>query len=142
MKPIKKIAGDILIFFYYIQRKNGTPIADILRFSNNFNGPIAIEGNNQFNEGILKIASESHIDAYNAINYLYEKGFIECKIKSDTGGDDYIMLKVSSSGIDIIEGIERGKDEKKEFNIIFNIKIAENMNIDSLIKTQLGISLL
>lgn len=138
MKSIKNIAGDILIYFYYLQRKNGAPIIDILRFSNNFHGPIKIEGENQFNKGIREISSDSDIDAFNAINYLYEKNFIECKISSDTGGDNYIMLKVSAWGIDVIEGIERGEKEKKEFNFVFNIKLADNINIDSLIKNELA----
>jgi hypothetical protein len=137
MKSIKKIAGDILIYFYYLQRKNGTPIVDILRFSNKFHGPIVIEGNNQFNEGILRISEESHVDAFNAINYLHEKELIECKISSDTGGDNYIMLRVSALGVDVIEGIERGERERNEFNFTFNIKLADTINVDSLIKNEL-----
>lgn len=44
---------------------------------------------------------------------------------------------VMSGGIDIIEGIERGAEARKVFNVTFNFKLAENINIDSLLKNEM-----
>jgi len=138
MKPIKKIAGELLLYFYTLQRKQGIPIAEHVRFKNHWGGPISVTGDGSFEKTILKIGNGSDIDVFNAINYLLEKNFIDCKASTDTGGYSYIWLKVSAFGIDIIEGIERSKEAKNEFSVNFNIKLADNINIDSLIKNELG----
>ena len=47
-------------------------------------------------------------------------------------------LRLTAYGVDIIEGIEKSDKEKEAFKINFNIKLAENINIESLIKAELG----
>lgn len=147
MKSIKTIAGDLLLFFYARQRKTGT-IEDIIEFQNDrykeqFVGdPSELKGqelkaNSQLSKGILEISEDSN-NAYNALRYLKEKGFISWKKDRISGVSEvFLNLRVSASGIDIIEGIERGENEKAQFNFFFNIKLADNIKVDSLIKLQL-----
>jgi len=144
MEPIKKIAGRILLYFYLIQRNDYSKLCDLVlefqmrHFSDkNEKSPKIIHKDNEIVQNLLKIAGNDN-NVYNALKYLENKGFIEMSKSSDNVNDNFLNFSVSSAGIDIIESIERGKEEKREFNIIFNIKVADNINIESLIKTELG----
>jgi len=144
MEPIKTIAGKILLYFYSIQRSDYAKLHDfVLKFQmrhfsdKNEKSPKVIHKDNEIVQNLLKIARDDN-NVYNALKYLEDKGFIEMSKSSDNVSDNLLNFSVSSVGIDIIEGIERGKEEKREFNIIFNIKVADNINIESLIKAELG----
>ena len=137
MKPIKEIAGEILLFFYALQRKNAFPIMEIVRFSGIHNNNISIgRGESSFIKDLKNISSSAS-DIYNALRYLEEKRFIDFRESNDTGGDVFHSIRVTAYGVDIIEGIEREEEERKKFYITFNIKLAENINVESLIKTKL-----
>ncbi len=136
--PIKHIAGDLLLFFYDFQRKNGFPPKNVVRFSGVFEGQISLLDRGDLENRLLEISRGSSADAYNALRYLEEKNFLDFKKASDTGGDLLHGFHVTAYGVDIIEGIERGPEEKKEFHMTFNIKLADTVNIDSLIKAELG----
>jgi len=41
-------------------------------------------------------------------------------------------------GLILLKGLKGGEKEKNEFHVVFNIKLAENINIESLIKAELG----
>lgn len=140
MKPIKTIAGDLLLFFYVQQRKFGS-IQDALEFSEEPYGAVHNNGkelasNSQLAKAILGICENSN-DAYFALCYLGEKGFMNWTNNQASFIELFFNLRVTASGVDIIEGVERGKDERNQFNLTFNIKLADNINIDSLIKNQL-----
>ena len=45
---------------------------------------------------------------------------------------------VTAGGVDIIEGIERGEAERNNFYLTFNIKLADKINVESLVKNELG----
>jgi len=144
MEQIKTIAGKILLYFYSIQRSDYVKLHDfVLEFQmrhfsdKNEKSPKVIHKDNEIVQNLLKIAGDDN-NVYNALKYLEDKGFIEMSKSSDNVSDNLLNFSVSSAGIDIIEGIERGKEEKREFNIIFNIKVADNINIESLIKAELG----
>jgi hypothetical protein len=47
-------------------------------------------------------------------------------------------FRVTASGVDIIEGVERDVTAKQNFTINFNIKVADNITVESLIKNELG----
>lgn len=139
MKSIKKISGDILLFLYSLQRKEGIPQHEIIRFSHFGEGKVSeFECSEKLKGVLMKLADDSIQDLYGAMIYLKEKHFIDCKWEIDSGGDNIFLLRVSAFGIDIIEGIERGKEEKNQFNVNFNIKLADNINLESLIKTEIG----
>jgi len=143
MEAIKKIAGKMLLYFYTLQRNDYSSLYDfglsfqMRHFPKGEKSPAINDKNNEISQTLIKISGNDN-NAYNALIYLCEKGFINMSKTSDNVSDHFLNINVSSEGIDIIEGIERGETEKKEFNIIFNIKIADNINIESLIKTELG----
>ncbi len=144
MEPIKKISGKILLYFYSIQRSDYAKLHDsILEFqmrhfsSDDNKSPQIINKGNEIVQDLLKISGNDN-NIYNALIYLDDKGFINMSRSLDNVSDNFLNFSVSSAGIDIIEGIERGESERKKFNIIFNIKLADNINVESLIKTELG----
>lgn len=136
-KSIKKIAGDLLIYLYSFQRENAFSLEALVLNFNLENG-VNMTDRSKFGEVVIKIADNSSNDAYNAFKYLFESGFINYKVSTETRSSSIYHINLTSAGIDIIEGIERGAKEKDKFNITFNIKLAETINIESLIKTELG----
>lgn len=144
MEPIKTIAGKILLYFYSIQRIDYAKLHDLMlafqmrHFSNpNEHSPKMERGNNEVIENLLKISNNDN-DIYNALKYLQGGGFIEMSDSKDNVGDHFLNFNVTNYGIDIIEGIERGDEEKRVFNINFNIKVADTVNIESLLKAEVG----
>ena len=141
MKPIKTIAGEILLYLYYIQRKCFSELNDaMIRFEfGSFNNK---ETNfSQRELSILnldKFSSYSDNDILNAVNYLNDSGLIYFKESKDNIGTILFNFKLTDLGIDLIEGIERGDDEKKNFNVTFNFNINNDVTIESLIKTEFG----
>jgi len=144
MKPIKTIAGRILLYFYSLQRSDYSKLHDfVLEFQmrhfpdKSEKSPKISHKENEIVRSLLEI-SDNDNDIYNALKYIADKGFIEMSKNSDNVGDYFLNFCVSSIGIDMIEGIERGEEEKKIFNITFNIKIADSINIESLLKAEIG----
>lgn len=78
------------------------------------------------------------VDIYNSLVYLKGHRLIDYNKMGDTGSENFAGFKVTSNGVDIIEGIERTEEQKRQFNIIFNLKLADNISIDSLIKNEIG----
>lgn len=138
MTPVNKIAVDLLFFFYDLQRKNGFSSNSIVRFAGIFEGKIDLQGKGVLCEQLLMIARGSSADAYNALHYLEEKNFLAFKKSTDTAGDLLHGFRVTAYGMDIVEGIDRGPEGKNEFNVTFNVKLADNVSVDSLIKADVG----
>lgn len=138
MEPINKIAGRLLLYFYALQRQNAFPSMEIVSFFGIQENKTEMESSSNFVKGMLKVSKKSAADIYNSLRYLKEKRFIDFKEVKTTIGDLLHNIEVTAWGVDIVEGIERSEEEKKKFNITFNIKIADNINIDSLIKNELG----
>ncbi len=144
MEPIKTIAGKILLYFYSLQRSDYSKLHDLVlgfqmrHFSDkNEKSPKISHKENEIVQNLLKISNNDN-NIYNALKYLTDKGFIEMSKNSDNVSDNFLNFSVSSIGIDVIEGIERGVEEKKIFNVTFNIKVADNINIESLMKAEIG----
>jgi len=138
MRSVKKISGDLLLYFYAVQRKRGIANGDIIRFSHFGDGEITeLNCDESLKKAVMKISNASLSDAFNAFSYLKEKGFIDSKWSPDSGGDNIFNLRVSAYGIDIVEGIERGPEERNQFNLTFNFKLADNIKVESLIKNEL-----
>lgn len=135
MEPIKKIAGDLLLFFYAQQRKRGFPDENIIEFGNAENMGVVVKKSTSI-EGIMTVCKGSSTDAYNAIQYLREKSFIECNESDETNGILIYGIRVTAQGVDIVEGVERDKEGRDMFYITFNIKLADNINVESLIKNE------
>ena len=137
MRPVKEIAGELLLYFYTQQRKNGFgSMMEIIRF----NGwdDITVSDTDGLAKDLLALCKGSAADLYGGLKYLEQNYFVDLKISRDSGGDSMHNFAVTSRGIDIIEGIERGQDERNNFYVTFNIKLADDINIESLIKNELG----
>lgn len=135
---IKEIAGKILLYYYEIQRENPVKLHQATTFfelkpPGEFK---SIGGNDEINTNLLKI-SDSTPDLYNAFNYLRQQGMLATD-SNISNQYNFHGMYVSDRGIDIIEGIERGEEEKRQFNITFNINVENNMNVESLVKANLS----
>jgi hypothetical protein len=141
MESIKKIAGKILLYFYFLQRIDYRDINNInIRFNiwNRSDNQDILEKRDSTIFNIDKFNSYTNNDLYNAIVYLHDSGLISYYDSEDNCGISMISFKVTASGIDLIEGIERGETEKKEFNIIFNFNITQDITVESLLKAEFG----
>lgn len=144
--PIKTIAGEIILYFYLLQRKNVTDLHyAILNFRLKLTPETKIDGieMQDRNTSILKeekFNAYSDVDLFNALTYLNELSLISYEeIKDISGGSHINQLKITAQGIDLIEGIERGQQEKREFNITFNFNIKNDVTVESLLKAELGL---
>lgn len=143
--PIKTIAGEILLYFYLLQRRNVTDLSyAMLHFKLKLTPETKIKGIEmlQRNESILKeekFDNYTDVDLFNALTYLRELQLITYEeIKDISGGSHINQIQITAQGIDLIEGIERGLQEKKEFNITFNFNIKNDVTIESLLKNEFG----
>lgn len=136
MKPIKEIAGELLLYFYTKQRKHGFPVMEIIRFDGW--DKITMNDQSELGKDLMKICKDNAADLYNALLYLEQNAFLDVNTGRDSGGDSMHNFAVTSRGIDIIEAIERGQPERNNFYVTFNIKLADNVNVESLIKNELG----
>lgn len=88
-------------------------------------------------KAILTISSNK-FDIIQSIKYLGDKNLLDFRNDGDNVSGIFLNIILTHKGIDIIENIDRGIKEKQEFNIIFNIKVENHMNVESLLKAQLG----
>jgi len=81
MKPIKTIAGKILLYFYSIQRDDYSYLHDLVlsfqmrHFRNSEKSPVLESKEHEISKNLIKIAGNDN-NVYNALIYLHEKGFI------------------------------------------------------------------
>lgn len=145
LTPIKTIAGEVLLYFYLLQRKSATDLNfAILNFKLKLTPETKIEGV-EMQERQMSILKEEKFDAYsdvdlfNSLTYLSELGLILYEeIKDISGGSHFAQLKITALGINIIEGIEQGEEEKREFNVTFNFNVQNNVTVESLLKAEFG----
>ncbi len=137
---IKEIAGKILLYLYAEERMNLLVSRNRkLNIENNREKKIIELSGDEVLVKSLGEISKSANDIFLAFNYLVAKKFIWVNEDKDGKGSiSYRRMGLEPEGIDIIEGIDRGSSEKKEFNVTFNINVENNMNVDSLIKANVG----
>lgn len=145
MTPIKKIAGEMLLYFYLLQRRDVSQLSDkILSFQMRYFSPGRAEEGpllNDRNATILNIVEfEQYRDAdlLNSLTYLGDCGLIDVSDSQGTVDHTFLNIRVTARGIDLIEGIERGEKEKTEFNVTFNFNVSNNVTVESLLRTELG----
>jgi hypothetical protein len=143
MTSIKTISGEILLYLYLLQRQDVGKLKNVMLSFGMWHLP---EGKNgavldHRSETIFKITdfdAYSDNDLYNALVYLYDSGLIDYRDSKDNTGSHFLNLKVTSSGIDMVESIDRGAEEKKNFNVTFNFNITNDVTVESLLKTEFG----
>lgn len=135
---IKETAGKVLLYFYQLQRT--APLAMPYRqlgFIDKKEKGVGLTSDKKwFTKDLLGI-NPSSSDIYNAFLFLRSKGYIQSTERVTAGAIIYVGTRLTGDGIDVVEGIERGREGKHEFELAFNIKV-EGGNVDSLIKEHLG----
>jgi hypothetical protein len=139
MENIKKFSGDVLLYLYARKREKGFEDDVLLRFDHCIaDEKVSLNSNTDLTKDLLKITQNNDVDLYNSLQYLHEKGFIFYKRGLDTGGESLHNFHVTAQGVDIIEGVDYDEESRNNFNINFNIKLADNVTVESLIKNELG----
>lgn len=142
---IKKISGEVLLYFYWIQRQDISKLCDTSMSFQLRHFPIdkkntgpELERRHETILNISELKLYSDGDLYNALNYLYDCGLINFNKSSTNVGDHILNIQLTASGVDIIEGIECGNTEQEYFNITFNFNVQNNITVESLLKAELG----
>ncbi len=131
-KTIKEIAGEILLYFYVLQRKN---YSELEKQQFNFLIRNGIKLENKTKNELTEKYSDS--DLYNALRYLENKNFVQFAKNGETNIEKaFVVIELTADGMDIIEGVKRG-DGKSIYKTTFNF----NLNIDSLLKLENNINL-
>lgn len=136
---IKETAGKVLLYFYQLQRT--VPLSMRYRqlgFINKKTGGMGLTSDKKWLTGNLLDINPSSTDIFNAFMFLTDKGLIRSKGRATAEARIYVGIHLTDAGVDIVEGIERGPDGKQDFNMIFNIAVADNMNVEGLIRENLG----
>lgn len=135
---VKETAGKILLALYSIQTDNPAYLQDrkiIFRTISK----VKLHTDAKFKEILYKINSDESA-LYNAFDYLLQKKFIASNQSNTMGALVLIGTHLTFNGVDIIEGIERGKGPQKVIKSLFNFSFnfSPTMKVDSLIKAEVG----
>ncbi|MEO7905103.1 MAG: hypothetical protein ABIR91_04900, partial [Candidatus Saccharimonadales bacterium] len=124
MVTIKETAGKIILYFYQLQRVDPIGMGSRqLAFIGKKDGGLALTSDKKWLTGNLLDIGASSTDVYNAFTYLTDKDFIRSKERVSATARVYVEIQLTSSGIDIIEGIERGHAGKQDFYTAFNMQV-------------------
>ncbi len=143
--PLKKIAGELLLYFYGIYRQNPSKLADTsfsfqLRHfppERKGTGPM-LERRKSSILNIDKFQEYDDVDLYGSFKYLDDRNLLAFSSSSDTAGEYFLNTRVTAYGIDLIEGIERSDTERNQFNLVFNFNVTNNVTVESLLKAEFG----
>lgn len=142
MPSIQSISEKILLTFYVTYRSKGFISEETICFEGGDDWEI-ISDDSEMVEALLNIAHNSVLDIKASIDYLRRKGLIEYQSQGYLGDMfDIYKIELTHRGIDLIEGVDGNKNSKSSYQTVFNVKLADNVNIDSLIKNKLDLSVL
>lgn len=135
---IKETAGKMLLYFYQLQRT--VPMSMPRRqlgFIDKPDGDILFAGDKQWLTKDMRAINPSSIDILNAYTFLVEKKIIESSERIAKDKRIYVGVHVTAEGVDLVEGIEQGKDGQSNFMRMFNIAMKSNVDVERLIKDNL-----
>ena len=139
---IKETAGKILLYFYQLQRTVPLTMKNRqLGFVDRKSGGLYLTSDKKWLTNNLLDINPATTDIFNAFNFLIEKGYIQTIERSTGEAKIYVGIQLSSAGIDVVEGIEGGPDDKQIFASNFNIKVDGAADIESIIKNNLSVLL-
>ena len=136
---IKETAGKIILYFYQLQRT--VPLTMKYRqlgFVDRKNGGLYITSDKKWLTNNLLDINPASADILNAFTFLNDKGFIQTLERTTGEAKIYVGIQLSSTGIDVVEGIEGGTDGKQSFASTFNIQVDGDATVDSVIKDTLS----
>lgn len=141
IKPLKKIAGEILLYLYWMHRKNIPKLQNIhLNFTMwdlNLEGIVLTKREDSI-FSINEFKEYTDNDLFGALQYLNDLYLIEYTERKNTTGLKFLNFKVPAQGVQMVEGIQSSQEEKNEFNVTFNFNLENNITIESLLKAELG----
>lgn len=138
---IKETAGKIVLYFYQLQRVAPLDMRNRqLAFIAKKDGGLTLTSDKKWLTSNLQSINPSAVDALNAFTYLIDKGYIRSQERVSAGARVYVEIQLTSVGIDIIEGVERGHAGKQDFYTAFNVKVEASQGVDELVKDSVGIS--
>lgn len=135
---IKETAGKLILYFYQLQRT--APLSMSSRqigFIERKNGSFSLTSDKKAMSADMTAINPSATDVFNAFSFLVDKGFIETQEKAAPGARVYVGARVTSRGVDIIEGIEGNIETRTKFETTFNIKVDARATVYSLVQDQL-----
>ena len=135
---IKETAGKVLLYFYQMQRT--APLAMPNRqvgFIEKKDGGLGFTSDKKWLAKDLLSLNPKATDVYNALLFLLNKNYIQARERVSTKARIYVGIELTGGGIDITEGIERGRDGHRDFEAAFNIK-SNSSRVEDLIKEALG----
>jgi hypothetical protein len=139
MEKIQEISEKLLLALYVLYRKNGDISGDESVSFENLNGWEVQSDNDELLEMMLKVSNGSVLNLKNSLKYLYEKDLINFSQSGLLSGSFALYdMEITSRGIDLIEGVTGPETSRVIYQNTFNVKLADNINLDSLIAVKLG----
>lgn len=136
---IKETAGKMLLYFYQLQRTVPLEMRHRqLVFVTRPDGGIIMSSDKKWLAKDLLDISGKSVDALNALMFLRGKKMIYSVERVVVGKRLYVGVQLTDRGIDVIEGVERGQSGQDDFTTMFNIAIDHDLDVDHLVKQQLG----
>ncbi len=131
---IKETAGKILLYFYQLQRT--VPLTMKYRqlgFVDRKSGGLYVTSDKKWLTNNLLDINPVSTDVLNAFTFLIDKGYIQTRERATAEAKIYVGIQLTSSGIDVVEGIEGGSEGQQEFASTFNISVDGGATIESVI---------
>ena len=136
---IKETAGKVLLVLYALQIENPIKLEQTSVVLKSLNKP-KLETKSWLKD-ILHQVSDNDGHLYNAFSYLLDKGLLS---RGDTtvpmGAIVLTGIHITGAGIDIIEGVEQGPEQRSVIKSLFslNINVRNTITVDSLLKGEVG----
>lgn len=138
---VQEASQKVLLIFYKRHTTQGFITNEIMEFEQNDGWTIS------FVDEVLRIALEEEVSSpiaiKNSLEYLRGKGLISFMVEglmNESFSAYYFSL--TANGIDMIEGVGGTGNMRVTYQNTFNVKLADNVNVESLLKTELKASVL
>lgn len=139
MEKIQEISERLLLALYSVYRDKGEISGDdVISFEYDKEWSVASE-HTELVKIMLNVSNGSVLNLKSSIKYLEEKRLIKLSRTGSLAGDfDIHDIEITSKGIDIIEGATGPQASRAIYQNTFNVKLAENISLESLITAKLG----
>jgi hypothetical protein len=136
---IQESSEKLLLAFYLLHKEEGDISGDdVIAFEKDGGWSVSSD-NETLLRKLLSVTEDSALQLKNAIGYLEDKGLIRFSMSGLMNGDfDIYDLELTSTGVDIVEGVSGPQTSKVVYQNTFNVKLADNINLESLITAKLG----
>lgn len=135
---IKETAGKVLLYFYQLQR--AAPLSmprHQVGFIDRKDKGVGLTSDKRWLSKDLQDINPTGTDVLNAFMFLLNKDFIESRGRVTPEARIYVGIQLTANGIDIVEGVERGREGRREFEATFNIRVEDDISVDNLMRENL-----